>query len=149
MSLEDQLEELRRATKQYRKIERADEDGYASATPLVCGMGFHYINFGRVGSTDPLEPQAVVYPLKGGRQLHLAALEYIVPKAGPFEDDPPDLFNDEGEDLETSEADGWVELEEGELTAWTLHAWVHDDNEEGVFHPTNPQYHDMPGCAGH
>lgn len=110
-------------------------------------MGFHFVNGDLIPGIHPETPASLVYLLEGG-DLRLGAVEYIVPKAGSYSDTPPNLFNDEGEDLATPEEDGWTVLDHGKSKLWTLHAWVHEENPEGVFHPTNPEYGDMLGCLG-
>jgi len=147
MSLKQQLKAVRKATKQYRRLEVAGEDGYLSITPLLCGQGFHFGNFALItdgaeegtGEAHPLFPEVLVYVLGEGNTLHLAAVEYLVPRAGPYENTPPKLF-DSGDEV-------WAPLDESGLPPlWALHLWVHDESSDEVFTHHHPDYEDMPGC---
>jgi hypothetical protein len=202
-----QVRSVTNATTKYRDIGEALADGYEIMGPYVPDMGFHLTNFTRIkqaerGGINIRHPQGLTYNLA----RELGSVEYIV----PLDDDEPDVFNDEGEDLDTSELEGWhphhgaqhvfangngvqddrstlsvdelltndnwaefsdenpaFPSEEPGLKAgdelevnwghqpgddpetrvvdfviehrdwWTLHAWVHFDNPEGVFAPFN------------
>lgn len=96
-----------------------------------------------VGSTEPTEPAVLAYGLGDGDDLILGAVEYIVPQNGPSEEEPPGLFaHDDG-------AENWEE-DSPYPGVWSLHAWVHAPNPDGVFAPVNPrkQFHPS-GCDGH
>lgn len=148
MTLEDQLESVKEATEAYEDdLEAAGDADYVSASPLICGMGFHYVNHGLLdGDLHPERPEALVYPLTDGGDLELGAVEYILPDPNEEMANPGTvdggLFNDDGD----AEENGWVY--EDHLGAWTLHVWVHEANEDGVFSPTNPAFDDLPGCLG-
>lgn len=202
-----QVRSVTKATAKYRDIGEALDDGFEIMGPYVPDMGFHLVNFNRIRQAarrgiNIRQPQGLTYNL--GRQL--GAVEYIVPLDG----DSPEVFNDEGEELATTESEGWhphhgaqhvfangngvqddrltlsvdelltndnwAELSDehpafpseepglqagDELTVnwghqpgdkpetrivdfvikhrdwWTLHAWFHFDNPEGVFAPFN------------
>lgn len=149
--LAQQLNAVRNATKKYKSIEAAREDGYAAVSPYVPGMGFHFAD-GPPFGTDLEDPGVLVYFTNGsctpdpGQELAdsdcddddliLGAVEWLVP--GNQENNPPNIFDDEGSPrhLKTTEEEGWhFESTEG-FTG--LHAWVHRGNPAGVFHPTNP-----------
>lgn len=139
MSLDKQLKDVRNATKRYRRPAAADADGYVNTGLLGCKHGFSYGKdepFDAV--VDPRDPDILAYILSG-KKLELAAVEYVVPEACGT----PDVFNDEGESLATSEEDGWIVFGD----ARSLHVWVHADNPDGVFAPRNPDFDDMPGCV--
>lgn len=146
MSLDEQLEVVQEATEAYEDdLEAAADADYVSESPLICGMGFHYVNPDFLG--DPLHPErpeALVYTLSEGGDLALGAVEYILPDPDGEMDNPGTvnggLFNDSGD----AETEGWVYVEH--LEAWTLHVWVHEENDNGVFAPFNPAFNDMPGC---
>lgn len=160
LPLAEQLATVREATAPYKQLAAAD-DGYVSANiPLYCGLGYHFDNE-RVWEQppQPTRPGSLAYGLSADGQLRLGAAEYLFITDKDDEGNPtdpkPDVFNDEDEPLEepplagTREADGW-ELIEDPATGkfvWTLHAWVHIDNPDGVFHPSNPDLKDMPGCV--
>lgn len=203
-----QTQSVQKATRKYRDISEALADGFEIMGPYVPDMGFHLANFERIeqatrGGINIRQPQGLTYNL----ERSLGSVEYIV----PLDDEEPDVFNDEGEHLQTSESEGWhphhsaqhvfangngceddrstlsvdalltpdnwAELsdehpafpsEEPGLEAgdelevnwghqpgddpetrivdfvigphrdwWTLHAWLHFDNPEGVFAPFN------------
>jgi hypothetical protein len=54
------------------------------------------VNREYMGSTDPAEPQVLVYGEDEEGSLVLGAVEYVVPKAAGFETEPPDLFGHDG-----------------------------------------------------
>lgn len=162
-SLQRELAEVRMATARYNDPANAyadgyvvpgpDEDGDGRPDPLrledvvdeahaACGMGFHFVHFGRLGSTEPTGPTVLVYGVDDEDDLVLGAVEWLVPMAGPYESSPPDLFqHDEG-------AEEW-QADSPAPGLWSLHAWVHTFNPSGVFHPTNPREQFHPeGCIG-
>lgn len=155
--LQRELAEVRSATARYNDPENAYADGYVVTTagdppqiiPLedvveeghsVCGMGFHFGNFDLFGTVDRTQPQVLAYGVDDDGNLILGAVEYIVPKAGPYANDPPDLFeHDDG-------AEHWDE-DSPAPGLWSLHVWVHTHNPAGVFHHTNPRKQFSPeGC---
>lgn len=157
--LQQELSEVRSATAEYNDPENAYDDDYVvrdhdgNVIPLdevterghsVCGMGFHFANGRLFGSTDRTEPPILVYGVGDDGDLVLGAVEYAVPKQGDYENSPPDLFDHDGGDEEW----GTLSTPQGDL--WTLHAWVHNKNPDGVFAPFNPRELFHPdGCAGH
>lgn len=148
-TVSQQLNTVREATKKYRDIEAAREDGYFAVSPYVPGMGFHFAKgvppFGKEVNDPPVlvyftngsynpDPGEALDPDHDG-DLILGAVEYIEP--GDVTADPPNIFADEDSprNVKTTEEEGWhFESEEG-FTG--LHAWVHRGNPEGVFHHTN------------
>ena len=157
--LKRELAEVRSATARYNDPANAYADGYVAMdhegsrvelenvveeAEAVCGMGFHFVNKELFGSTTPTEPPVLVYGVGDDGDLLLGAVEYIVPKG---EDDSetvePDLFdNDDG-------AERWDE-DEPRDGVWSLHAWVHTHNPNGVFSHHNPRKQFSPaGCHGH
>lgn len=155
--LKKELAEVRSATAEYNDPANAYADGYFAldhdGKPVllenvvddahwVCGMGFHFMNPDLVGSTEPTEPAVLAYGLGDGDDLILGAVEYIVPK-GEDSTESPDLFaHDDG-------TENWEE-DSPYPGVWSLHAWVHTPNPDGVFTPANPrkQFHPS-GCDGH
>lgn len=91
-------------TKKYQSVHRAVRDGFEIMGPYVPDMGFHLVNFDRIERASRREiniqrPQGLTYNL--GRDL--GSVEYIIPLDG----DAPDVYNDEGEGLATTESEGW------------------------------------------
>jgi len=92
------------ATAKYRNLSKALEDGFEIMGPYVPDMGFHLVNFSRIDKAvhrgiNIRKPQGLTYNL--GRTL--GSVEYIT----TLDDDAPNVFNDEGEGLDTSESEGW------------------------------------------
>lgn len=147
--LSRQLNAVRAATRKYKDIETAREDGYGAVSPYVPGMGFHFAD-GPPFGTALQAPGVLVYVTNGSYKpdpgaehdpdhdddLILGAAEWIV--RGDQEENPPEIFNDEAtpRNLKVTEAEGWHFEEAQGFTG--LHAWVHRNNPAGVFHHTNP-----------
>lgn len=137
------LAEARSATAKYNDPANAYADGYTAADPngnpvaledvqeaalAVCGMGYHFLHFGIIGGIaggeDPerRRPPILVYGVGDDGDLVLGAVEYLA--AEP----QPDLFHGSADD---SHWEPWPP--NPNLSA--LHAWVHNHNPAGVFHP--------------
>ena len=142
------MAEVRAATAKYNGPENAVADGYLPEDLPVCGMGYHYaqedfvmaLQSGDVSvlaeylaSLDRTEPPVLAYG-EGDDGLILGAVEYLTL------DNSEDIFT-------ATEDDHWHPFF-GPL--YSLHAWVHAPNPEGVFHPTNPrrQFSHPEWCEG-
>lgn len=149
--LKKELAEVRSATAAYNNPANAEADGYhAEDEPPVCGMGYHYVNEGLLDFTvDKKNPEGMVYGESNGGNLILGAVEYIVPKAGTYSDTQPESpFDNADPEWDVLELPPEAPVQFTEL--WTLHAWVHTKNPEGVFHPHNPRKQFSPdGCVEH
>lgn len=93
-----------RATDKYSDIGKALADGFEIMGPYVPDMGLHLTNFDRIDKAvhrgiNIRKPQGLTYNLDG----ELGSVEYIV----PLDEAPPDVYNDENEELKPSEAHGW------------------------------------------
>lgn len=128
--LKGELAEVRSATAEYNDPANAIDDGYRAEEHAVCGMGYHYPNFGLLGTVDRTKPQVLVYGEDDDGDLILGAVEYVVPREGDYENSPPDFFAHDG---------GEEEWHEFGPNYWALHVWVHTHNPEGVFNPVNPR----------
>lgn len=141
-----ELAEVRSATAEYNDTENAMDAGYVPEEASVCGMGFHWPNPGLLDMTlDKTEPEVLAYGEADEGDLVLGAVEYAVPVFGEFAENPPGLFDNADPEWHI------LPLPESALFPglWTLHAWVHNHNPEGVFHPTNPRELFHPdGCEG-
>jgi hypothetical protein len=116
----DQLVLAKRAAGRYHDITQAIRDGYTDTGIVLPNMGRHFLKQELLDATfAPDEPELLVYSPDSTRLL---ALEY----AQPLTDRPPEGFR--------GSADTWLPF--GGVF-WTLHAWVYDNNPDGVFHPTN------------
>lgn len=142
------------ATYRYTDPARAYADGYVVPGPdgviplenvteqghAVCGMGYHFINRSHMGSDDPTKPQVLAYGVDENGDLTLGAVEYIVPKAGAYQSEPPDMFDhDNG-------AEAWHE-DSPQEGVWSMHVWIHAANQNGRFAAFNPDERFHPeGC---
>ena len=124
-----QLDLVRDATAKFRDVEKAEAAGYHDIGLFVPNMGWHYMKDALVdGRFDPTKPELLVYaddPCGGKRKL--VAVEYAVPFAESKR--APLGF--------VGRADEWDANQQFQL--WTLHAWLFEFNENGVFNPFNPR----------
>ena len=154
-TLTAELNAVRAATRTYRDVQLAREDGYAGLiSPYVPGMGFHFINPALIAPDEDAEvditkPPMLVYYTTGNYRpepgdehdpahdgdLRLGAVEFA--HMGTL-NAPANYFSDEESrrSLAVSEEEGWHPSPDSPFTA--LHVWVHRGNPAGVFHPTNP-----------
>ncbi len=78
-SLAAQLAQARVATAKYvTNLDRAKADGYQIITPMIPGMGYHYLN-PNVKGFNVRKPPILVYTHRG-TEWQLGALEWIFPK---------------------------------------------------------------------
>jgi hypothetical protein len=131
-AIEDGLaRSVRQATSRFNATQQATAAGYAEASECVAvpglgGMGHHWLNADLVDpGFDPLKPEALVYEPKSNGGLALVAVEYIVVDVGQ----PAPTFGDQPFDV------GGTPLP---IPHWSLHAWVHRENPNGLFTPFNP-----------
>lgn len=143
-----ELSVVRAATAQYNDTQNALDAGYVPEEMSVCGMGFHWPNPSLLDLVpNKTEPEILVYGEDEDGNLVLGAVEYAVPVFGPYAESPPDLFDNADPEWHVLPLPDDAPVPFDEL--WTLHAWVHNHNPEGVFHPTNPRELFHPdGCMG-
>lgn len=128
------VDEVRRATAQYKDIKAAQAAGYALFHGCVNGpdhgaMGVHFVNGDLVGDgkVDATKPEALIYEYKDGRYT-LAGVEYVV------------LADD------WNKANAMPPVLSGQLFSFTsspnrygipafyaLHVWAWRDNPSGTF----------------
>ena len=115
------------ASARFHSQVQATKAGYELGSPCVAapglgGMGFHWLNFGKVDPVfNPMEPEALLYSPDG----KLIAVEYIVIDVGQ----PRPSFGDHPFDI------GGAPLP---VNHWTQHVWLHLPNPSGIFAPFNP-----------
>jgi hypothetical protein len=134
-----QLASARNATHQYHDAAVAVEDGFLATDECVelpdgGGMGFHYVNPGRIDTDLAItEPDAVLYEPEGNRRK-LVAIEYIVPDQDQnlaTDDDRPVLFG--------VPFDGPMLGHTHDMPIhYDLHVWVWEANPDGMFAQWNP-----------
>ena len=136
----------RQATVWYQAIAVAKADGYGlfqDAQGISCidkpgvgGMGVHFVKPALVGDgkVNLLKPEALVYDPGPNGQLHLVALEYVVPQAAwdKSHSSPPELY---GRKFELIPAGNRYGLD----PFYELHAWVWKHNPRGTFDDWNPK----------
>lgn len=134
------LARAREATRQYHDAAVAVQDGFVATDECVelpdgsGGMGFHYVNPGRVDTNLVIEePDAVLYQPVGNRRK-LVAIEYIVPDADQdlsTDADRPTLFGDA--------FDGPMLGHTPDMPIhYDQHVWVWEANPDGIFAQWNP-----------
>lgn len=125
-AVDRELASVRAATDDFSTIEAALAAGYADIDVVMQNMGYHYLNGDLLDATFDIDhPEILVYAPDAGGTMRLVAVEYAVPLA--LSENAPEGF--------TGDDDAWDRNETFGL--WTLHAWVHLDNPNGVFSATN------------
>ncbi|GGN89986.1 hypothetical protein [Haloarcula pellucida] len=124
------LAAVRRATRKYQDVAKAEADGYVTDGHCVAhpqgkgAMGVHYVNFLDANgnpthldnSLDPMNPEVLVYEPNNGN-MNLVAVEWI--STEPFT-----MFGHESH--------------EGPGPWYSLHAWLWKANPNGTFANFNP-----------
>jgi hypothetical protein len=125
--VDGQLDDVRDATTQYATLDAALDAGYVDIDVVMQNMGYHYLREDLLDADFDVEhPEILVYAPDAGGTMQLVAVEYAVPLS--LSENAPAGFA--GDD------DSWDRNETFQL--WTLHAWVHRDNPDGVFASHNP-----------
>lgn len=133
-TVEDQLRSVKKSVMRFHSFEQARQAGYAedlpfNPSPYVPHMGFHYTNVGLMDGTFEMhKPEILLYVPNAQGKLKFVAIEYAVPVA--LSPTPPEGFigGDDEWHFNPNVAGG----------AWTLHAWIIEDNPDGVFADFNP-----------
>ena len=138
----DALQELRAATAKYHSLAQAAADGYLMEgepcieAPGLGAMGFHAANPALVGdsTSDPLQPDILLYAPDANGKLKLVAVEYLVFDADQdlsTDDDRPSIFG--------QSFDGPMPGHNPFMPVhYDLHIWLWADNPAGTFAPFNP-----------
>lgn len=124
-----ELERARAATARYHDLAAALADGYVDINVVKPNMGRHFMKHELVDGTFEIEkPEILVYAsLHEHDPEHLVAVEYAIPLA--LAGEAPEGF--------TGDDDVWDPNQTFGL--WLLHAWVWQENPDGVFAPMNPR----------
>jgi hypothetical protein len=131
------LAKVKGAVAKYHQPEKAMEAGWVLVpgldhcfdNPGVGAMGVHYIDGSRLDTTvDVLRPEALVYQHKPNGDLHLGAVEYIV---------PAEAWDAEGHAMPPEVLGHHMHLNEA-LGVYVLHAWIFTKNPAGTFEDWNP-----------
>jgi hypothetical protein len=132
------LAEVRAATARYHRPEVALADGYHPTEECVAspdgGMGRHWVNPERLGSTDPARPGILLYGMAGDGRLRLVGVEYLVV------DDDQDLSTDADRPSVLGQPfDGPMSGHEPDMPVhYDLHVWLWAHNPAGMFASWNP-----------
>jgi hypothetical protein len=140
---QSELDALKAATAPFQSLDAASQAGYEPFmdcfdNPGTGAMGYHYVNGSLMDLTvEALAPEAMVYEADANGQLHLVAVEYIVPAKewDAKNTELPTLF---GQRFHLNE----------NLGVHVLHAWVWKDNPNGVFQDWNPTVSCRPMRTG-
>jgi hypothetical protein len=125
-----ELQQARAATARYSNINNAFGDQYKDIGLVMQNMGFHFLKAELIDSVfDFRKPELLVYNKKANGSFELVALEYAVPIDPQNPNTPPEGFTGNADEWDFNTLNsGW----------WTLHAWVWENNPDGVFNMTNP-----------
>lgn len=152
------LERAQVATARYRDVSIAVLDGFIPTTSCVQGegdgreapegnrggMGEHFLNALRFvdPQLDVTMPELLLYVPEGSSGRRFVAVEYAVPvmqdglpyfgEQVPTRAESPTLFGQRFWLAKHSPAQPW---------SWELHAWLWQDNPDGMFAPFNPTLH--------
>jgi len=150
-ALARQLSAAHVATAKYvTDILAAQKDGYSIITPLMPGMGYHYLN-PDVTEFDASKPPILVYQGEGVDK-QLVALEWVWPEE-PAEPPLPGAtygsfaaachYSDGAFVAAAAESECAPKVGDAPFTFWhpklvTMHVWLWMHNPAGIFNGTNP-----------
>lgn len=127
----EELKLARAASAKYQNINNAKADGYSDINVVIPNMGYHFMKTAYVDNQFEIErPEILVYNKKDNGQIELVAVEYAIPIPLSPNQAPAGF---------TGDADVWTYSTVFNL--WLLHAWVWENNPDGVFNSTNPLVH--------
>ena len=141
------LAAVRAATAKYHRVEVALADGYVNTGECVAspagGMGIHFVNPALMGApapdgdavVDPLRPEVLVYEPQENGRYRLVAVEYLVWRASWDAQHPAHGPEFAGQPFDTS----FGEHAHGLPDHYELHAWVWQQNPNGMFAAFNPK----------
>jgi hypothetical protein len=131
----------------------AEKDGYEIITPMMPGMGYHYMNKTISGAFDASKPPILVYA-KDGDAAQLVALEWVFPEKpatpplagatyGTF---PAACHYADGSfipkgaqaDCASVNPDGGSRFNFWHPDLVTMHVWLWFHNPAGLYNSTNP-----------
>jgi len=133
------VEEVRRATARFQRVEEAMAAGYVRflgcvSAPEKGAMGVHFVNNDLFadGQLDPSRPEALIYEARNGR-LRLVGVEYVVVAEtwDANNQTPPVLM---GQLFHYAGSPNRY----GIPATYALHVWAWKDNPSGVFVDWNP-----------
>jgi len=137
----DLLQDLRAATARYHSPAQAKRDGYVKDSPCETspagGMGFHYVNFSRIGdpAIDPLHPEVLLYAPGPSGRVQLVGVEYL-----KIDADGSLLTDNDRPYLGDVAFNGPMPGHTAQMPVhYDLHVWLYEENPNGMFAPWNPR----------
>jgi hypothetical protein len=128
---QDQLAEVRQATKQFHDVQAAFDAGYRPTDHCVPGMGFHYVNPALVNdpAVKALAPEVLLYAPRPNGGVKLVGVEWL-------------KFDADGNDKTVETINVVGQRMEGPMTHglplhYDLHAYIWQGNPDGVFSTFN------------
>ena len=130
------VEELSASLAPYSSFALARQAGYTTMLTDCMShgdlgaMGVHWAKVELLdATTDPLQPEVLIYEPGTGGEMSLVGVEFIVPFAAlPKTSPAPALF---GQSFTPDDTFG----------VWALHVWTTRANPSGLFSPWNPRVH--------
>jgi hypothetical protein len=130
------VQKVRAATRRYKDINVAIEEGWVPATPCVSGpnsgaMGVHYVLPERIGdgALRADQPEALIYEPRSGGRAQLVGVEFIVIAADWNTQNPDKQPTLEGHLLNLVGEPNRYRLP----AFYELHVWAWERNDSGSF----------------
>ncbi|GIF67631.1 hypothetical protein Ais01nite_56660 [Asanoa ishikariensis] len=145
------LAKARAATAKYvSDLPFAQQAGYQIITPMMPGMGYHYLN-PKAPAFDLTAPAILVY-VKNDNRWELGALEWVWPEQPTGPPLPGATYGEfaaachyqDGTFVPADAEADCARTNGGEAFGFwhpklvTMHVWLWFHNPDGLFHPTNP-----------
>lgn len=134
------LQQIRKLSGRHHSATIAEKDGFVAtdacvAVPGLGGMGYHYVNPGRLDATlDVDKPEVLLYTSGPGGTRRLTGVEYVVVDA-----DQDLATTGDRPSLAGRPFDGPMPGHEpGMPVHYDLHVWAWADNPNGAFSAWNP-----------
>jgi len=100
-------------------------------------MGFHYVDFSRIGdpAIDPLHPEVLLYAPGPSGRVQLVGVEYL-----KIDADGSLLTDDDRPHLGDVAFNGPMPGHTDQMPVhYDLHVWLYEENPNGMFAPWNPR----------
>ena len=137
----DDVERMRQASAAYADVQAALAAGFVPLSECVVGptgaMGFHYGMPARLDDAviDADAPEVMLYEPQADGTLRLVGVEFMMHQdawTGAGNTEPPTMSGRAFDPPNPNHPDPMVR------PFWTLHAWVWQENPDGMFVPFNP-----------
>lgn len=134
--VEQLVDALRTTSDPFHDFDAALAAGFEQASPCVPNMGFHYARPDLVdGIVVDNQPEIMLYEPQPGGDMRLVGVEFLVvaPEWDATNSGPPTLAGQTFDDHRAEEA-----MHGLPFPHYELHAWVWENNADGMFEPFNP-----------